>query len=215
VLRDNPNYLEENNIHVFSGNKEVQVTSADLDPYEQSSKHVPYRFVQYPGDSNALGRIKFMFPNKYSVYLHDTDNKSLLERRYKIYSSGCMRVDKPFDLMNIMLEHVKGNYTEARIQQILDSMKTTTLKLSRPIPVHIVYFTVYKEDGLAYFKNDIYLYDQMIWESSAGHKKATFKLPSKRFIDVKKNAQSKNKPIQQKPVQQKAKSLPKVDNGMF
>ncbi|MEA3417845.1 MAG: L,D-transpeptidase family protein [Campylobacterota bacterium] len=215
VIRENPNYLEEHNIHVFSGDKEVQVTSAELDPYENSSKNVPYRFVQYPGDSNALGRIKFIFPNKYSVYLHDTDNKSLLERRYKIYSSGCMRVDKPFDLMNIMLIHVKGNYSEARIQQILDSMKTTTLRLNKPIPVHIVYFTVFREDGLAYFKNDIYLYDQMIWESSAGHKKATFKLPSKRFIDVKKNAQTRNKPVQKKPVQQKTKSLPVINNEMF
>ena len=174
VLRENPLYLQENNIRVFSGKKEVQVNSTDLDSYEHSSKRVPYRFVQYPGDTNALGRVKFMFPNKYAVYLHDTDNKSLLERRYKIYSSGCMRVDKPFDLMNILLTHVKGNYSQDRIQQILDTMKPTTLRLTKSIPVHILYFTVYKEDGLAYFKNDIHLYDQMIWESSAGHKKATF-----------------------------------------
>ncbi len=99
-----------------------------------------------------------------------------------------MRVDKPFDLMRIMLPNVKGTYSQDRIQKILDSMKTTTIRLNRPIPVHMVYFTVYREDGLAYFKNDIYLYDQIIWESSAGHKKATFKIPSKRFIDVKKNA---------------------------
>ncbi len=187
VLRENPNYLKENNIRVFSGKKEVEVTNADLDQYEHSKRHVPYRFVQYPGDTNALGRVKFMFPNKYAVYLHDTDNKSLLERRYKIYSSGCMRVDKPFDLLNILLAHTKGGYTEAKIQQILATLKPTTIKLTKAIPVHILYFTVYKEDGLAYFKNDIYLYDQMIWESSTGHKKATFKIPDRRFIDVKKN----------------------------
>ena len=216
VLRENPNYLLENNIRVFSGKKEVQVSSADLDPYEHSSKRVPYRFVQYPGDTNALGRVKFMFPNKYAVYLHDTDNKSLLERRYKIYSSGCMRVDKPFDFMNILLTHVKGNYSEARIQEILDTMKPKTLKLSKSIPVHILYFTVYKEDGLAYFKNDIYLYDQMIWESSAGHKKATFKIPDRRFIDVNKNAKKKSAAPTQKtaPVQTKSPVIPQ-DNGMF
>jgi len=193
VLRENPNYLKENNIRVFSGKKEIEVTSADLDQYEHSKRHVPYRFVQYPGDSNALGRVKFMFPNKYAVYLHDTDNKSLLERRYKIYSSGCMRVDRPFDLVNILLTHTNGSYSQARIQQILDTLKPTTIKLTKAIPVHILYFTVYKEDGLAYFKNDIYLYDQMIWESSAGHKKATFKIPDKRFIDVKKNGQKTRK----------------------
>ncbi len=194
VLRENPNYLKENNIRVFSGDREVEVTSADLNRYEHSSQNVPYRFVQYPGDKNALGRIKFIFPNKYDVYLHDTDNKSLLERRYKIYSSGCMRVDKPFDLMNILLTHTNGGYTEARIQQILDTMQPTTINLNRPIPVHIIYFTVYKEDGLAYFKNDIYLYDQIIWESSQGHKKATFSIPDKRFIDVKNNGQTQAAP---------------------
>lgn len=199
VFRENPLYLKENNIRVFSGKKEIDVTSEMLDPYEFSKKHVPYRFVQYPGDNNALGRIKFMFPNKYAVYLHDTDNKELLERRYKIYSSGCMRVDKPFDLMNILLEHTRGNYTQERIQQILDTLKPTTIRLTKAIPVHIIYFTVYKEDGLAYFKNDIYLYDQMIWESSTGHKKATFKIPKKRFIDVKKNGKRQT---QQKRVHQ-------------
>ena len=219
VLRENPLYLKENNIRVFQGKKEVEVSSADLDQYEFSSKHVPYRFVQYPGDNNALGRVKFMFPNKYAVYLHDTDNKSLLERRYKIYSSGCMRVDKPFDLMKILLTHVRGNYSEERIQKILDTMKPTTIKLTKPIPVHILYFTVYEEDGLAYFKNDIYLYDQMIWESSAGHKKATFKIPKKRFIDVSKNARTKRERMHEKRIetQPKRKAAPAMplDSGMF
>jgi len=204
VFRENPNYLNENNIHVFSGKNEITITPEQLNPYEDSNKHVPYRFVQYPGDNNALGRVKFMFPNKYAVYLHDTDNKSLLERRYKIYSSGCMRVDKPFTLLNILLEHSKGSYSQERIQQILDTLQPTTIKLKKAIPVHIVYFTVYKEDGLAYFKNDIYLYDQMIWESTTGHKKATFKIPEKRFIDVKRNGRSQT--TQQKNKNREAKS---------
>jgi len=186
VLRDNPTYLEENNIHVFSGNKEIQITQAMLDPYENNKKRVPYRFVQFPGDTNALGRVKFMFPNKYAVYLHDTDNKSLLSRRYKIYSSGCMRVERPFDLMHTLLDHAKGSYSQSDIDEILETNKPTTIKLSRAIPVHILYFTVYEEDGLAYFKNDIYLYDKIIEESVQGHKKKTFRIPKKRMISVKK-----------------------------
>ncbi len=191
VLRENPAYLEENNIHVFSGKKEINVTQEMLDPYEKSKKRVPYRFVQFPGENNALGRIKFMFPNKYAVYLHDTDNKSLLTRRYKIYSSGCMRVEKPFDLMDTLLTHSKGNYSQSKIEKILESNKPTTIKLSSSIPVHILYFTVYEEDGLAYFKNDIYLYDQIIEESVEGNKKETFTVPEKRMISVKKNGQAK------------------------
>ncbi len=189
VLRDNPLYLEENNIHVFSGNKEIQVTSEMLEPYEKNEKQVPYRFVQYPGETNALGRVKFMFPNKYAVYLHDTDNRSLFSRRYKIYSSGCVRVEKPFKLMNTLLDHTNGSYSESNIQSIFESNKPTTIKLSRPIPVHILYFTVYEEDGLAYFKNDIYLYDKIIEESVEGNKRSTFRIPEKRMISIKKQSE--------------------------
>jgi len=189
VLRDNPMYLEENNIHVFRGKKEIQIKQEMLDPYEESKKRVPYRFVQFPGETNALGRVKFMFPNKYAVYLHDTDNKSLLSRRYKIYSSGCMRVEKPFKLMDTLLTHAKKHYSEEKIAKILETNKPTTIRLKKSIPVHILYFTVYEEDGLAYFKNDIYLYDQIIEESVESHKKETFKIPAKRMISVKKQKQ--------------------------
>jgi murein L,D-transpeptidase YcbB/YkuD len=186
VLRDNPMYLEENNIHVFRGKKEIQITQDKLDPYEKSEKRVPYRFVQFPGDNNALGRVKFMFPNKYAVYIHDTDNKSLLDRRYKVYSSGCVRVEKPFDLVDTLLVHAKGKYSDAKIAKILDSNKTTTIRLKKAIPVHMLYFTVYEEDGLAYFKHDIYLYDKIIEESVEGNRKETFSIPDKRMISVQK-----------------------------
>jgi murein L,D-transpeptidase YcbB/YkuD len=189
VLRENPMYMEENNIHAFRGKKEVEVTQEMLDPYEKSDKKVPYRFVQFPGDNNALGRVKFMFPNKYHVYLHDTDNKSLLERRYKIYSSGCMRLEQPFELVSLLLEHVKKSYSQSQIDKILESNKPTTIGLRSTVPIHMIYFTVYEEDGLAYFKNDIYLYDKIIEESVVGNKKATFSVPKKRMISVKKNAQ--------------------------
>ena len=189
ILRENPMYLEENNIHVFRGKKEIEVTQDMLDPYEKSEKKVPYRFVQFPGETNALGRVKFMFPNKYSVYLHDTDNKSLLSRRYKIYSSGCIRLEKPFELVDTLLEHTRKSYSQSKIDEILESNKATTIGLKKRIPVHILYFTVYEEDGLAYFKNDIYLYDKIIEESVVGNKKATFTVPKKRMISVKKNAQ--------------------------
>jgi len=98
-------------------------------------------------------------------------------------------------------------------------MKPTTIKLTKAIPVHILYFTVYKEDGLAYFKNDIYLYNQMIWESSAGHKKSTFKIPSKRFIDVKKNGKSEKERLRNKeakrPVKHPAPTPPPQDGDLF
>ena len=183
VFRENPNYLQEHNIHVFRGKKEIENLTPDmLDPYEYSNKKVPFRFVQYPGDDNALGRVKFMFPNKYAVYLHDTDNKNLLNRRYKIYSSGCMRVDKPFELLDILLTHARKNYDRYDIEEIIATNKPKIIRLKKYIPIHIVYFTVYEEDGLAYFKNDIYMYDKIIQESIIGRSKPTFKMPKNRFI---------------------------------
>lgn len=189
VLREDPYYLVENNITAYSGKKEVDVTYDMIASYENSERKVPYRFVQQPGPNNALGRVKFMFPNKYSVYLHDTDNKSLLSRRYRIYSSGCMRVQKPFELVDTLLKYSKQRYSQAKIDKILESNKPTTIRLSKHIPVHITYFTVFKEDGKAHFKNDIYLYDKIIEESIIGRSKETFTVPQNRLISVKKQAQ--------------------------
>ena len=188
VLKEHPDYLTTHNIHVFSGKKEVEVNYELLEPFLNSDKRVPYRFVQYPGEDNALGRVKFMFPNKYAVYLHDTDNKTLLTRRYKLYSSGCMRVDKPFELLDILLQNAKRSYSKEKIDEILASNKPTTIRLKRFIPVHILYFTVYKEDGLAYFKNDIYSYDKIIEESVPYNRKSTFTLPKHKMISVDSNA---------------------------
>ena len=187
VLKEKPDYLREHNIHVFQGKKEVNVNYQMLEQYIGSKQRVPYRFVQYPGEDNALGRVKFMFPNKYAVYLHDTDNKSLLSRRYKLYSSGCMRVDKPFDLLDILLQNAKKSYSKEQIDTILASNIPKTIRLKRSIPVHILYFTVYEEDGLAYFKNDIYSYDKIIEESVPYNRKSTFKLPKHKMAPIKSN----------------------------
>ena len=80
----------------------------------------------------------------------------------------------------------KGKYDQNKIDAILESNKPTTIKLRKAIPVHMLYFTVYEEDDLAYFKNDIYLYDMIIEESVEGNKKNTFSIPKKRMISVKK-----------------------------
>jgi murein L,D-transpeptidase YcbB/YkuD len=185
VLRTNPGYLKAHNIHVFAGGKEVPLDFARLAKAEHGGA-IPYRFVQFPSDKNALGRVKFMFPNKYSVYLHDTDNHSLFKYRYRVFSSGCMRVSKPFDFMNILLHHAKGSYSPSRIKQIFATNKPTTIRLTQPIPVHVLYQTAYHEKGKDYFLYDIYMYDQMIYESSAGHTKSTFTVPKKRLTGIKR-----------------------------
>ncbi|MBN2825077.1 MAG: L,D-transpeptidase family protein [Campylobacterales bacterium] len=181
VLKYNPNYLEENNIYVNGAFGAKNLNLEKLFTYEHSTKPVPYSFVQHAGKTNALGRIKFMFPNKYAVYLHDTDNKYLLDRKYRIYSSGCMRVKNPMTFFRYLM----GNqYDEQKTKKILDSLKPTTVHLPRPVPIHILYFTVYVENNKAYFKYDIYAYDMIIAQSTQDNRKETFVLPQNRFFVV-------------------------------
>ena len=169
ALQENPNYLKEHNIRVFYGWKKKSEMKnfkpSMLFPYANKSKgHIPYRFVQYPGDDNALGRIKFMFPNKYSVYLHDTDNKSLFQYRYRVYSSGCMRIEKPFELLNVLNSRISSKYQRI-ISKYRNTLVNKVIKFNKKLPVHTTYFTVFKRNGLTYFRKDIYEYDKFIKES--------------------------------------------------
>ena len=170
ALSEEPSYLIDHNIHVFKGwssKKDItqSFTPDMLLPYQDEEKgHIPYRFVQYPGDDNALGRIKFMFPNKYSVYLHDTDNKSLFERRYLVYSSGCMRLEKPFELLEVIKSRLKSRDI-ALIEKYRNTLETKHINFTKKLPVQTTYFTVFKKNGLTYFRKDIYEYDKFIEES--------------------------------------------------
>jgi len=169
ALQEHPDYLKEHNIKVFYGwQKKGEMKNFKpemLFPYADKSKgHIPYRFVQYPGDDNALGRIKFMFPNKYSVYLHDTDNKSLFQYRYRVYSSGCMRIEKPFELLDILNSRISPKY-QSIIRKYRSTLVNKVIRFNKKLPVHTTYFTVFKRNGLTYFRKDIYEYDKFIEES--------------------------------------------------
>ena len=190
VLKKNPNYLKEHNIHVFTsykkGAKEVSVNLNKLFQYEHSKKAIPYRFVQFPSEQNALGRVKFMFPNKYAVYLHDTDNKSLFKYRYRVYSSGCMRVKQPYNFMYSLLNNAGNTYSKSNLEKIFKSNKPTTIRLKRSIPVHVLYQTVRRDKGKDYFFYDVYMYEQIVYESTSGHKKSSFRVPAKRLTKIER-----------------------------
>ncbi|NKQ40108.1 MAG: L,D-transpeptidase family protein [Sulfurovum sp.] len=190
MLKENPNYLKENNMRVFTSYKkdakESPLNLQKLFSYEHSKKPVPYRFVQYPGENNALGRVKFMFPNKYAVYLHDTDNKSLFKHRYRVFSSGCMRVKKPFDFMYELFGNAGNSYSKSKIQSIFATNEPTTIRLKRAVPVYTLYQTVRRSEGKDLFFYDVYMYEQIVRESTAGNKKATFRVPEKRLTKIKR-----------------------------
>jgi len=116
------------------------------------------RYRQRPGPGNALGQMKLVMPNPYSVYLHDTPNKNLFSEPVRTFSHGCIRVGGAIDLAKTLLE---GSATEVEVDDILESRKTTKLPLVRAIPIYITYFTAEgAEDGVSYFP-DVYNRDRL------------------------------------------------------
>jgi len=118
-----------------------------------------YKFMQPPGPRNALGKIKFKFPNHFAVYLHDTPTKKLFKKYPRAFSHGCIRIAKPNALLATFAKYESAiNYN--RSKRILQGKTQTQLNLASPVPVHIVYLTARaKNDGLVYYLSDAYGYD--------------------------------------------------------
>jgi murein L,D-transpeptidase YcbB/YkuD len=132
------------------------VDPAKIDWKKASASSFPYTLRQAPGANNALGRVKFMFPNEHSIFLHDTPSRELFASDLRTFSSGCIRVEKPLDLAAVLLESQDG-WTPARIQQVVASGGTETVYLEQPLPVVIVYWTVsVGASGELRFARDVY-----------------------------------------------------------
>ncbi|MBK1694100.1 murein L,D-transpeptidase [Chromatium weissei] len=127
------------------------------------SNYRRYRVIQPPGPKNALGRVKFMFPNRHSVYLHDTPNKNLFGRASRALSHGCVRVENPVKLAEILLQESAWN--RARIDQVLGGSKTRYVDLQQGLPVLLYYLTAYANgQGKVSFRPDVYQRDQRVKE---------------------------------------------------
>ena len=111
---------------------------------------------QEPGPDNALGRVKFMFPNPYSVYLHDTPSKALFEKSERAFSSGCIRVENPLELAELLLDD-PARWSRAEIDRVVEEGKTRTVTLARPVPVLLSYWTAWVDrGGVLQFRRDVY-----------------------------------------------------------
>jgi len=156
VIKRDPGYLKRNNIRVIdSAGREVNPHSVDWSRYS-GSRLPPYQLRQDPGDDNALGLVKIMFPNPYLVYLHDTPSKSLFDKDERTFSSGCIRVEKAFELAELVLnDPVRWN--RAALDAAVATKKTQTVNLARPVPVLLLYWTAQpRPDGQVIFRNDVY-----------------------------------------------------------
>jgi murein L,D-transpeptidase YcbB/YkuD len=157
-LRRDPGALQRMRIRVLDASgREVDPYTIDWSRYG-SGRLPPYRFRQDSGPDNALGLVKIMFPNPYLVYLHDSPAKSLYERDERTFSSGCIRVQRPFELAELLLNDPR--WTQPAMQQLVETGRTLTVTLANPIPVLILYWTAQpRPDGQVIFRNDVYRRD--------------------------------------------------------
>ena len=174
AVRKDPGYLKKRNIRVIDSKGKV-VNPESINWSKYTGNNFPYQLQQDPGPGNALGQVKFMFPNKHLVYLHDTPSKNLFDRESRTFSSGCVRIENPFEFAQLLL----GKEWDAkRIDEIIKSKKTTTVKLTKPVPVILFYLTALPEfDGGFHFRNDVYSRDEAVLEDL----NAAFK-PASRLV---------------------------------
>jgi murein L,D-transpeptidase YcbB/YkuD len=159
-IKKDHDYLSDRNMVLLnSSGKIVPMSSVNFD--EISSKNFPYVIRQEPGPGNALGEVKFIFPNKYAVYLHDTPSKYLFSKASRSFSHGCIRTQNPIALAEAILEGSK--WDKQKIRETLDSKKTTRALLDEPVDVLLLYWTagLYQEDRVFFFP-DIYKRDKPI-----------------------------------------------------
>ena len=156
----NPGLVSQQGFEVFRGwGAEARpVDPSTIDWKGLSAGHFPYRLRQRPGPENALGQVKFMFPNRHSVYLHDTPSQSLFQRSERGFSSGCIRVERPVELATYLLRANEG-WTPERVRRAMGQSQEQTVVLREKVPVHLLYWTAWEEDGQVQFRNDIYQRD--------------------------------------------------------
>jgi murein L,D-transpeptidase YcbB/YkuD len=167
ALRNNPNAVSHIEITDSRGRK---VNRGAVNFSQYTAKTFPFAMRQPPSKGNALGLVKFMFPNQYNIYLHDTPAKNLFGREVRAYSHGCVRLADPFDFAYTLLAKQEAN-PQSYFQSVLATGTETRVDLVNPVPVHIVYRTAFTTaKGHTQYRRDIYGRDAKIWDalSNAG-----------------------------------------------
>ncbi len=167
AVRKNPDYLRERNLSVLTPDGQA-IDPASIDWQQMTAQHFPYILRQQPGPQNAMGRVKFMFPNEHLIYLHDTPSRALFDRSERTFSSGCIRVERPLELAELLLAGQNG-WDRAAIDEVLESRVTKTVHLAKPVPILIMYLTALAEpDGQVRFYRDVYKRDAALLRALDG-----------------------------------------------
>jgi len=155
AIKRDPGYLRRRNMQVLTREGTV-VDPGSINWQDYPQRGFPYIIRQQPGPENALGRMKVMFPNEHMVYLHDTPSRDLFNRSERTSSSGCIRVEKIDELVELLLDDPQ-QWNRAAIDAVIDARKPRRISLANPVPIYLVYWTVQVEaDGEVHFKRDSY-----------------------------------------------------------
>ncbi|MEE4242734.1 MAG: L,D-transpeptidase family protein [Desulfopila sp.] len=165
-LRKNPFALVEKNIRLFSSWQadavELDSTTIDWNSVGRSQM-ARYKLRQDPGPNNALGRVKFVFPNHYSVYIHDTPAKDLFREKHRFFSHGCIRVSDPGRFAAFVLQGSMPEMDESRIEELMTAETRRIVRVTPPLAIHLTYQTAWLDkDGRIHFNRDIYGRDEKL-----------------------------------------------------
>lgn len=153
----NRGYLASKNITVYDGSGN-QISASEW----QLSRAKSYRYVQSPGTYNSLGMVKIIFPNSFSVYLHDTNHRDYFVKNNRSLSSGCVRVENPLELTEYLLDNPESWNLE-KITEGLKDGKTKNITIKQAVNVHLLYWTAWSEKNLLLFRDDIYNLDSELY----------------------------------------------------
>ena len=163
LIKEDKNFLKDNDmILMIRGTKTViDPDLIDMDMFEEDN--FPFLIKQKPSNVNPLGVVKFMFPNPFNIYMHDTPMKELFFKDQRMFSHGCVRLQDPFEFAYTILSE-QENYPEQKFEYLLNSKKEVRINLKEKIPVHLIYRTVFFDDyNQTQFRQDIYGRDALIF----------------------------------------------------
>jgi murein L,D-transpeptidase YcbB/YkuD len=162
-VKKDPGYLASKNLRVIDRQGKT-VDAATIDWKKYTGGSFPYMIRQDPGPDNALGQIKFMFPNDHAVYLHDTNHRDLFGRSERAFSSGCIRVEQPFELAELLLDDPE-KWSREQILATVDTRQLQNVSLRQPVTIILMYWTAYMGgDGKVHFRKDIYDRDAPVFD---------------------------------------------------
>jgi murein L,D-transpeptidase YcbB/YkuD len=170
AIQEDPEYLAKNHLRLFErhGREKREVDPATVDWPRMTPEEFDLAVKQDPGPENSIGHVKFMCPNRFAVYLHDTPAVHLFGATQRDFSHGCVRVERPLELALYLLRD-KAGWDSVRIATAFDTMPNKVVQLPAPVPVHVLYWTAWADEGgVAQFRRDIYAVDSLLTDA-LGH----------------------------------------------